>query len=163
MNQPEESSCKTSKTLAQTKLTYLYGNLSKAKSSCAPHNNADDCIVVEMAHQIHNFTKNHKVSMPVKAEEEERGLGNNFGAKRLHMEITSPRNDSIKSPTCTEEMENDVSGNGFVTARLKLVLNYYMCHIIFQFVITQLCCTIRFCFWCLYNCLDTSSVILMHT
>ena len=104
----------------QTKLTYMYGNLSKAKSSSfAPQNSSEDCVLVETAHPTHGFPKNQHVH--VKAEDEERACAHNSNPKRLHMEVASPRTNNTKSPSCAEETENDISGNGFVTARMKLV------------------------------------------
>ncbi|XP_071915175.1 ATPase family AAA domain-containing protein FIGL1 [Coffea arabica] len=115
----QKSSCKPSKPLMQTKLTYMYGNLSKAKSSSfAPQNSSEDCVLVETAHPTHGFPKNQHVH--VKAEDEERACAHNSNPKRLHMEVASPRTNNTKSPSCAEETENDISGNGFVTARMKL-------------------------------------------
>jgi hypothetical protein len=37
------------------------------------------------------------------------------------VEITSPRVGYVKSPSIKEEVNPDVTGNGFVTARAKLV------------------------------------------
>lgn len=56
-------------------------------------------------------------------DDEERGRENSYGAKRLHLEITSPSNRNVKSPSCNEESENDASGSGFVTARTKLEMD----------------------------------------
>lgn len=52
-----------------------------------------------------------------KAEDEERAHGNFLGSKRVHLDISSPK---IKSPLSTEENAG-ASGNGFVTAKAKLV------------------------------------------
>ncbi|CAI9111576.1 OLC1v1011833C1 [Oldenlandia corymbosa var. corymbosa] len=123
VEQQEKSSNRASKNLLQTKLTYLYGNPSKPKScsGSAPHNSSDnDCILVEMGDSTPNFAKNLNSTGPNKAEVDERGAVNYFGAKRLHTETTSPRIDGLKAPSSSEDTENDASGNGFVTARMKL-------------------------------------------
>ncbi|KAL3526181.1 hypothetical protein ACH5RR_014553 [Cinchona calisaya] len=115
----DKSSCKTIKTPTQTKLTYMHGNLSKATSSgFAPENSSEDCILVENSRSTHCFPKNQYVH--IKAEDEERGFRQNSSAKRMHKEDASPKTTNMKSPSCIEEAENDVSGNGFVTARMKL-------------------------------------------
>ncbi|KAL2457802.1 P-loop containing nucleoside triphosphate hydrolase superfamily protein [Abeliophyllum distichum] len=40
-----------------------------------------------------------------------------------HREIISPKNENVQSPSCSEEADNDASGNGFVTARAKLEMD----------------------------------------
>lgn len=100
----------------QAKLTSAYRNVSKAED-----NRSEDCLLVEKAHSAHNFPKSTRVPVHIKVEDEERGSEKNVGAKRLHMEITSPRSENVRSPSCKEETEDDTSGTGFVTARTKLV------------------------------------------
>lgn len=97
-------SSKTVNILMQAKLTSLAGNkFSKASNSLnkislnSKSGGSDDCIIIEGAQ------------------------GNSLGAKRTHMEISSPRTNDIKAPSSSEETSADVSGNGFVTARAKLV------------------------------------------
>ncbi|CAI8583552.1 unnamed protein product [Vicia faba] len=51
---------------------------------------------------------------------EERAYGNTFSTKRAHTENNSPRVGYVKSPSTKEEVNLDVAGNGFVTARAKL-------------------------------------------
>lgn len=119
---------KTSKIITQAKLTSLYGNnITKANTSShrssinSKTNNGDECMVIERAQSYHNHSKGHGISTYIKIEEEERGHGNALGSKRSHEEISSPKNDNAKSPSSNEEANTDVSGNGFVTARAKLV------------------------------------------
>lgn len=52
-----------------------------------------------------------------KAKEEERAYGNALGAKRVQVDISSPK---MNSPSSTEE-NAAANGNGFVTAKAKLV------------------------------------------
>lgn len=66
-------------------------------------------------------TKGPGVSCFIDVDGEERASGNTFSAKRAHMENTSPKVGYVKSPSSTEEVNPDVCGNGFVTARAKLV------------------------------------------
>jgi len=81
----------------------------------------DDCIVVEKPRSHNNHAKGHGVLSSPKFEEEERAYGNGVGAKRAHLEICSPRIDNARSPSSNEEANPDAAGNGFVTARAKLV------------------------------------------
>lgn len=120
--------CKLSKAMTQTKLTSLYKNniatASKdtSRSSWATKsNNSEDCIIVEKRHSYHNRNSSHSTSSFKKVEEEERAHGNPLGAKRVHREFNSPIIDNTKSPSTNEDAKADVSGNGFVTAKAKLV------------------------------------------
>ena len=119
----EKSNCKASKVITQAKLTSLYGNnFTKAntgldKSSLNFKSNiSDDCMIVESIHSYHSYSKAHGSS----TEEDERGYGNR--SKRSHKEICSPKMDIAKSPSSNEDANADTSGNGFVTARAKLVV-----------------------------------------
>ena len=119
---------KPSKAMTQAKLTSLYGNKILRANNCSYkssldsiNNSSKDCVIVEKGHSYHNFPKGHSVSTFSKVEEEERGHGNSLGTKRAHVEISGPRNDSARSPSSNEEADADVSGNGFVTAKAKLV------------------------------------------
>lgn len=85
-------------------------------------NGSEDCVIVEKSSLFSNLPKGHNVSKFVKVEEEERGYTNSSGMKRSHVEISSPTNWISKSPSATENVNNDVSANGFVTAKAKLVL-----------------------------------------
>ena len=76
---------------------------------------------MEKARSYHSLPKGRGISTFSKVEDEERARGNSFGTKRTHMEIRSPRTENMKSPTSNEEANTDVSANGFVTARAKLV------------------------------------------
>jgi len=79
----------------------------------------DDCIILEKAHTGGNYPRGHP--MFAWSEEEERMPGNNLGLKRSHMETKSPINECTRSPLIKEDNGGEVSGNGFVTARAKLV------------------------------------------
>lgn len=116
---------KTSKVLIQKNLDAFYGNFSSANAiSCkgsvtCNNNNSDDCIVVEKApfHHIHSRDRG-----TFKAEEEEKALGRSLGSKRAYVETRSTRNETVMSPSCIGEGDINISENGFVTARAKLVL-----------------------------------------
>lgn len=84
-------------------------------------NFSEDHMIIEKPHSHNNHPKGYSLSSFIKLQEEERGYGNAVGSKRSHVEISSPRNDSANSPTNNEENNTDGSGNGFVTARAKLV------------------------------------------
>lgn len=121
-------SCKTSKVLTQAKLTSLYGNISRENNSTYKKSlnskgyNSEECVVVEKPHSYNIHSRVHHTSTYAKSEEEERAHGSGLGSKRTHIEISSPRNAITTSPSSNEEANNDVSsGNGFVTARAKLV------------------------------------------
>lgn len=53
--------------------------------------------------------------------DEERINGSRLGSKRAHIEMSSPRNEKLSSPSSNSEADAGVTGNGFVTARTKLV------------------------------------------
>lgn len=78
-------------------------------------------MIVERAQSHASLTKGPGVSSFFEVEGEERAFGNNFSTKRAHMENNSPRVGYMKSPSSKEEVNPDVCGNGFVTARAKLV------------------------------------------
>lgn len=126
----DKLTCKLSKAMTQTKLTSLYKNniatASKdtSQSSWATKsNNSEDCIIVERRHSYHNHNNSHSTSSFQKVEEEERAHGNPLGAKRVHREFNSPIIDNTKSPSANEDAKDDVSGNGFVTAKAKLEMD----------------------------------------
>ncbi|KAJ0111482.1 hypothetical protein Patl1_03020 [Pistacia atlantica] len=112
--------------MTQAKLTSLYGNITKANNGSyksglgSRSKSSEDCVIVEKACSNSNLSKGHGLSKFVNLEEEERGHRNTLGMKRAHVEISSPRNDSVKSPSSSEIVNNDASSNGFVTARTKL-------------------------------------------
>jgi hypothetical protein len=120
MERRDRLSSKASKVMTQAKstsnITSLYKSFLSSKS-----NNSDDCIVVEKPRSHNNHAKGHGVLSSPKFEEEERAYGNGVGAKRAHLEICSPRIDNARSPSSNEEANPDAAGNGFVTARAKLV------------------------------------------
>lgn len=66
-------------------------------------------------------TKGPDFSSVIEVDGEERAYGNTFSTKRAHTENNSPRVGYVKSPSSKEEVNPDVAGNGFVTARAKLV------------------------------------------
>lgn len=118
---------KESKVMTQAKLTSLYGNITKANNGSyksgfgSRSRSSEDCMIVEKACSNSNLSKGHGPSDFLNLEGEERGHRNNLGMKRAHVEISSPRNSSVKSPSSVEIVSNDASTNGFVTARTKLV------------------------------------------
>lgn len=119
---------KPSKVMTQAKLESLYGNKITRKNDCSYKSYLDfktdsskDCVIVEKGQFSHNLPRRQGVSTFAKAEEEDKGLGNTLRPKRSHIEISSPRYDHARSPSSNEEANADVSGNGFVTAREKLV------------------------------------------
>ncbi|KDO63951.1 hypothetical protein CISIN_1g0064111mg, partial [Citrus sinensis] len=116
-----------SKVMTQEKLASLYGNnIMKTNTGSfrsmlnSKSNGSEDCVIVEKSSLFSNLPKGHNVSKFVKVEEEERGYTNSSGMKRAHVEISSPTNWISKSPSATENVNNDVSANGFVTAKAKL-------------------------------------------
>ncbi|KAK3036461.1 hypothetical protein RJ639_030060 [Escallonia herrerae] len=129
IDRQEKLSCKTSKVLTQAKLTSLYGNISRTnngskKSSInSKGSSSEDCIVVEKAHSFHINSRGQATNTLIKLEEEERTHGSSLGSKRMHVEISSPKNEILMSPSGNEEANTDISGNGFVTARAKLEMD----------------------------------------
>ncbi|KAH9743507.1 fidgetin-like protein 1 [Citrus sinensis] len=116
-----------SKVMTQEKLASLYGNnIMKTNTGSfrsmlnSKSNGSEDCVIVEKSSLFSNLPKGHNVSKFVKVEEEERGYTNSSGMKRAHVDISSPTNWISKSPSATENVNNDVSANGFVTAKAKL-------------------------------------------
>lgn len=97
-------------------------NLSSNKDSKSffnlRNNSSADCMIVERPQSHASRTKGSCVSSFLEVEGE-RAYGNNFSTKRVHMENNSPRVGYVRSPSSKEEP--DVCGNGFVTARAKLV------------------------------------------
>lgn len=121
--------CKASKVMTQAKLESLYGNNIRktnngsSKSGLNSKNiDSGDCMIVEKSSSYSSLPKGNSVSNFFKVEDEERGHRNTLGMKRAHVEISSPTNSNSKSPSGTEKVHDDVSGNGFVTAKAKLVI-----------------------------------------
>jgi hypothetical protein len=116
-----------SKEVVQAKLTSIYGKSSLRTSNGSKsffnlkNNNSEDCIVIGRPQSHGNHTKGPGVSSVFEVEGEGRAYGNTLPTKRAHVEITSPRVGYVKSPSIKEEVNPDVTGNGFVTARAKLV------------------------------------------
>ena len=127
MENREKLNSKLSKAMTQTKLTSLYKNnigtaSNTSHSSWVPRSNSsDDCTIVEKRHSHHNRNSSRSTSSFQKVEDEERAHGNPLGSKRVHREFNSPILDTTKSPSANEDAKADVSGNGFVTAKAKLV------------------------------------------
>lgn len=118
--------------MKQAKLASLYGNnLSRPSSSTnrnnlsTKNNNSEDCIIVEKPHSTYNHSRGVFHSPLAKMEDGERYNSSTSGTKRFQKEITSPTNDPMNSHLNDEEDKENVSGNGFVTARTKLVLPPY--------------------------------------
>lgn len=128
LDSEDNFSGKTSKVLKQKNLNAFYGNFSSANATPSKgsvtcnNNNSDDCIVVEKAPLHHIHSRDHGTSTFIKAEEEEKAHGRSLGSKRAYVETRSTRNETAMSPSCHGDGDSDVSGNGFVTARAKLVL-----------------------------------------
>ncbi|XP_024991442.1 ATPase family AAA domain-containing protein FIGL1 isoform X2 [Cynara cardunculus var. scolymus] len=114
----EDISAKTSKVLLHGKSTTLNGSISRANNNM--HNNSvnsrgngsEDCILV----QGHG-------SFTCINVDEERTHGSSLRSKRAHMEISSPRNETVLSPSSKSEANAGISGNSFVTARTKLEMD----------------------------------------
>uniref|UniRef100_A0A803QL39 AAA+ ATPase domain-containing protein n=1 Tax=Cannabis sativa TaxID=3483 RepID=A0A803QL39_CANSA len=108
----------------QAKRIALRSNFSRENNNISPKYttsgscNYDECRIVEKPMSFHNQTKS-QCSLFIQKDEEERTSGNSLGAKRMHVDIRSP---SLKSPLSSEE-NNEVSANGFVTARAKLEMD----------------------------------------
>ncbi|XP_074275295.1 ATPase family AAA domain-containing protein FIGL1 [Silene latifolia] len=83
-------------------------------------NNSDDCITLEKRCPPNNNLRGRFVFPHA---EEERTGATSLGAKRPHMETMTPRNDCARSPFGNEDTNGEVSGNGFVTARIKLEMD----------------------------------------
>ncbi|KAL6999975.1 hypothetical protein U1Q18_001125, partial [Sarracenia purpurea var. burkii] len=81
----------------------------------------EDCTVIEKTHSFHNLPKGQDISVFSKGAEEERPHGNSFGTKRTHLEMSSLKNENIKSQASNEDANTDVTYNRFVSARAKLV------------------------------------------
>lgn len=109
---------------------YKSGFSSKDSSS-------EDCLIVEKPCLYYNRPKGYGVSASGKFHEEERSHGNTLRMKRAHFEINSPRNDCENSPSSTEKDNNDISGNGFMTATAKLVITLPLN----PFLLTFGCCS----------------------
>ncbi|KAI4348308.1 hypothetical protein L6164_009043 [Bauhinia variegata] len=121
LQKEDKSGSKVPKETTQAKLTSMYGkstfrtNNGSKSSLNFKNNNYEDCMIVEKPQSHTNRTKDHAASSFFKTDGEERIYGNTFGTKRVHMEI-----GNAKSPSSNEEVNPDVCGNGFVTARAKL-------------------------------------------
>ncbi|KAK9120076.1 hypothetical protein Scep_018169 [Stephania cephalantha] len=120
---------KFSKLTTQTKLTSFCGSkISKANnsSSRSPVNlemeASEECTIVEKVQSDYqNHGKTRGVPAFLQAEEEEKTREHMLLTKRAHVEFSSPRIENAKSPQCNGE--TNVSGNGFVTARVKLEID----------------------------------------
>ena len=97
--------------MTQTKIISIYGskalkstNVSRKKLLNSESGKPTECI-------------------DVKNDAEEKPHGSTLRPKSRHTEFTSPKYEIVKSPSpsSNEEAHADISGNGFVTARAKLV------------------------------------------
>jgi len=97
--------------MTQTKITSIYGSKALKSNNVSQKNllNAESGKPMEC--------------IDVENDEEEKPHRNPLRPKRRHTEFTSPICESMKSPSpsSNEEANADISGNGFVTARAKLV------------------------------------------
>ncbi|XP_015971336.1 ATPase family AAA domain-containing protein FIGL1 [Arachis duranensis] len=122
----QDGSCeKPSKEMLQAKLTSAYGKSALRNDNATKNffnlkdNCSEECVVVERPQFQNSHTKGSTISSFLQVEEEERM--NSFGKKRVHMEINnSPKVGYSRSPSSKEDVNPEVSGNGFVTARAKL-------------------------------------------
>ncbi|GFY87328.1 hypothetical protein Acr_05g0009670 [Actinidia rufa] len=104
LDRPDKLGYKTSKVMTQAKLATMYGNSPPCKSFLNFRRiGSEDCTIMEKAHSYHSLPKAQGISTFSKVEDEERAHGNSFGTKRTYMEISSPRNENMKSPTSNEE------------------------------------------------------------
>ncbi|KAI3748136.1 hypothetical protein L6452_11033 [Arctium lappa] len=114
----EDISGKTSKVLLHGKSTTSYGSISRANhnihnDSVNPRGNgSEDCILLQ-----------GRGSSTCTNVEEERTHGSSLRSKRAHVEISSPRNETVLSPSSKSEANAGVAGNSFVTARTKLEMD----------------------------------------
>ncbi|GAA0138472.1 non-motor microtubule binding protein [Lithospermum erythrorhizon] len=115
---------KNSKSLTQGKLTSFYGDLPRSNDKSITRNkNSEDYVVVEKPNKNSSYSGNHSISAYAKTEEDSKSWANGFRAKRSHVEVSSPRNEIPKSPSCNDGGDADASGNSFVTARAKLEMD----------------------------------------
>ncbi|GMH15035.1 hypothetical protein Nepgr_016876 [Nepenthes gracilis] len=84
-------------------------------------NCSDDCIILDQTLQGYNHPKGCSTS--TNTEEEGHMQGNSLGVKRPHEETKSQRNECPKSPLSNEEANCEVSGDGFVSARIKMEMD----------------------------------------
>ncbi|CAK8533103.1 unnamed protein product [Lathyrus sativus] len=125
-NQLVDQSKEASKEGVQAKLTSLYGKSSLRTSNGSKsffnlkNNSSEDCMITRRPQSHPINTKVPDFSSVIEVEGEERAYGNTFSTKRAHTEYNSPRVGYVKSPSSKEEVNPDVAGNGFVTARAKL-------------------------------------------
>lgn len=119
----DKLSSKMSKNMNQEKLTSLQNNISREGNGTSKNyltsgsSSHADCIMVEKPMPFNKQIKGPTALSSQNAEDEERAYGNFLGSKRVHSDISSPK---IKSPLSAEENAG-ASGNGFVTAKAKLV------------------------------------------
>jgi len=96
-------------------------------------NSSDDCRILGRPQSQASHTKGLGVSSILQVEAEERAFGNTFSTKRVHVENNSLRVGYLRSPSSKEEVHPDVCGNGFVTARAKLVQLVYRIYLLSTF------------------------------
>jgi len=105
----------------------MYGKNSLRTSNCSKsslnmkNNSSEDCRILGGPQPQASHTKGPGISSILQVEGDERAFGNTFSTKRVHVENNSLRVGYLKSPSSKEEVHPDVCGNGFVTARAKLV------------------------------------------
>ncbi|KAI3520681.1 hypothetical protein L1887_10131 [Cichorium endivia] len=118
LEKKEDISGKTSKIILHGKSTTFSGGISRTNNNM--HNNSvnsgansfKDCnIIKRLSSSTHSNV------------DEERTNGSSLRPKRSRMEISSPRNETLLSPSSNNEADSSVTGNGFVTARTKLEMD----------------------------------------
>lgn len=126
-DQKEKLDIKTSKVMKQATLASLYGNNFTRQTSSFNNNSmtpkcdgSDDCIIVEKDRSFHS-RRAFQSPLSKLEEEEEKFHGNTSGTKRIHKEMKGLCNDNTEI-RLDEEASQHISGNGFVTAKVKLVI-----------------------------------------
>ncbi|TKY46389.1 Fidgetin protein 1 [Spatholobus suberectus] len=126
LGKQDNAGSKASKQMVQAKLPSMYGKSSLRTSNGSKsflnmkNNISEDCMILDRPQSHASHTKCPGVSSALQVEGEERAFGNTLSTKRVHLENNSPRVGYVKSPSSKEEVNPDVCGNGFVTARAKL-------------------------------------------
>ncbi|XP_024031817.1 ATPase family AAA domain-containing protein FIGL1 [Morus notabilis] len=121
----DKLSSKVLKTTNQAKMKLFRNNISREGNGTSKNyltsgsSSCGDCIMVEKPMPFNKQIKGQTSLSYQKAKEEERAYGNALGAKRVQVDISSPK---MNSPSSTEE-NAAANGNGFVTAKAKLEMD----------------------------------------
>lgn len=122
----EKSDYRTSRVISQATLASLYGNNHTRRSSHLSKSSIDPKSKFSPSHAIlSDKTQSHNHHKEfLKVEDEERPLNIVLGTKRTHIETTSPGYDHGYLPSNMEEANAEAPGNGFMTAKTKLVTSF---------------------------------------